>query len=295
MNNSTDSSFRLEQAGETATLQEHQAALYRLLCEFDRICEQLQLPYYLLGGTLLGAVRHQGFIPWDDDLDVLMMRKDYDRFMREAPALLNEACFLQSAFSEHWPLCFSKLRLNGTTCLEEYHPKDAKVHQGVYIDIFPGDNACGSSLGRHFQHFCSRVVIAKGLDRRGYETSSLIRKVFILLCRPLPQRFFLRAAKGPKKTGKYVHTFLGSPGGCARNLFPAECFRETVRLKFEDGYYPAPVDYDKVLTANYGDYMQLPPPEERKSAQHAILIDLTRSYEDFAHYRDGMKFDAYKK
>lgn len=97
--------------------QQHQSALLTLLTEFDRVCKVLEIPYVLFAGTLLGAVRHQGFIPWDDDLDVMMLRADYDRFLAEAPAVLDaDRFYLQGEFSEHWPLFFSKLRLNGTTC-----------------------------------------------------------------------------------------------------------------------------------------------------------------------------------
>ena len=85
-----------------ATLAQHQEAMKSLLEEFDRVCKALDIPYVLFAGTLLGAVRHRGFIPWDDDLDVLMLREDYDRFMREAPGVLNTDLFyLQQEFSEH--------------------------------------------------------------------------------------------------------------------------------------------------------------------------------------------------
>ena len=132
----------LTQQGEQATLAEHQKALELILCEFDRVCRTLDIRYYLYAGTLLGAVRHQGFIPWDDDLDVLMDRDEYERFMRLAPGLLDgQTFFLQEEFSGNWPMFFSKLRLNGTACQETYHPKDSKSHQGVYIDIFPCDRA----------------------------------------------------------------------------------------------------------------------------------------------------------
>ena len=99
-----------------ATLSQHQQALRSLLEEFDRVCKKLNISYMLFAGTMLGAVRHQGFIPWDDDLDVIMLRRDYERFLKDAPTVLNEErFFLQKEFSEHWPLFFSKLRLNGTT------------------------------------------------------------------------------------------------------------------------------------------------------------------------------------
>ena len=154
----------LVQLADTATLAEHQQALYVVLCELDRICDKLNIPYFLFAGSLLGAVRHQGFIPWDDDLDIIMMRQDYERFLNEAPQILDcENFYVQAEFSDHWPMFFSKLRLNGTTCLEKYYPKDPLVHQGVYIDIFPCDNAFSGKFGSLVQFLCSKVIIAKSL------------------------------------------------------------------------------------------------------------------------------------
>lgn len=147
---------------------QHQRSMKILLDEFDRICNILQIPYVLFAGTLLGAVRHKGFIPWDDDLDVIMLRKDYERFLQGAPQHLDQQRFyLQKEFGEHWPMFFSKLRLNGTTCLETFHPKDTRMHQGIYIDIFPCDDAAKTHLGRYAQFLSSRVVVAKSLGR-GY-------------------------------------------------------------------------------------------------------------------------------
>lgn len=284
--------LKLAQAGERATLQEQQQALYLILEEFDRVCGLLQLPYVLFAGTLIGAVRHQGFVPWDDDIDVLMLREDYERFLEQAPALLDgKHFFLQKEFSPHWPLFFSKLRLNGTTCLETYHPKDKKSHQGLYMDIFPCDNARESKLGQYLQFASSKVVIAKGLDRRGYE-ASFKKKVFMLLCRLLPGKPFFRFVKGPRKQGSYVHSFFGAASKFSKNIYPSIFFRERVLLPFERGQFPAPKDYDRLLTIVYGDYMALPAEGERRCKRHSILVDLTRSYEHYEHYRDGMKFDA---
>ena len=174
-----------------SSIKEHQQALFRLLCEFDRVCRALDVPYTLFAGTLLGAVRHGGFIPWDDDLDVIMLREDYERFLARANEVLDrEKFFLQAEFSEHWPMFFSKLRLNGTTCLEKFHPKGPEMHQGVYIDIFPCDNACKTRLGRIFQFCCSKVIIAKGLDARGYSNDKGLKKPFMRLCRLLPMAPF---------------------------------------------------------------------------------------------------------
>ena len=106
---------------KTATIEEHQAVLYELLIEFDRICKAHNIPYILYAGTAIGAVRHNGFIPWDDDADVLMLRKDYEYFLEIADEMLDSKYYLQKEYSEHWPVGSSKLRKNNTTCLEKYH------------------------------------------------------------------------------------------------------------------------------------------------------------------------------
>lgn len=291
-------SLRLElmQAGETATLQEHQKALYCLLQEFDRVCGELHITYFLFAGTLLGAVRHKGFIPWDDDLDILMRRADYMRFLQEAPRILDRNhFFLQGEFSEHFPMFFSKLRLNGTTCLEKYFPKDPLVHQGVYIDIFPCDNAFRSKMGRFIQFVSSKVVIAKGLDAEGYDTDSKLKKAVIYCSRMLPQKFFLRIVKGPKRADDFLHCFLGGASKMSRSVFPKSWFDKTVHLPFEDSLFTAPEQYDAVLRVLYGDYWKIPSEEDRECKVHALLVDLTHSYEHYRTYRDGMKFSVHTR
>lgn len=273
------------------TITEHQQALLLLLTEFDRVCRKLEIPYVLFAGTLLGAARHAGFIPWDDDLDVLMLRADYDRFLREAEGVLEgEGFFLQKEFSTHWPMFFSKLRLNGTTCLEAFHPKDPRQHQGVYMDIFPCDNAAATAPGRWLQYAASRVVIAKCLDKRGYDTDSGAKKLFIALCRPVPLGPVLRLTKRGKHDSGFVHSFLSAARSYDKNVFSRRYFSDRGTLVFEGQQYPVPRDWDALLRQLYGDYRVLPSEAERQVKRHAILVDLETGYEAYEHYRDGMEF-----
>lgn len=277
-----------------ASLEQHQAALYTLLCELDTVCRKLEIPYQLFAGSMLGAVRHQGFIPWDDDLDVILMREDYDRLLAEADAVLDHSrFFLQKEFSSHWPMFFSKLRLNGTTCLEKFHPKDTACHQGVYIDIFPCDNASDNGLMRKMQFYASKVVVAKSLYRRGYETDSTKKKIFMQLCRCLPLQPFLSLTKlAGRGDTQYVHSFLGGASKMEKSVYRREWFDKQILMTFQDGAFSVPAEYDALLTTLYGDYMELPPEEDRKCKQHTILVDLTHSYEEYEHFRDGMTFDV---
>ena len=278
---------------DEALHQAHLHALISLLLEFDRVCRHLDIPYMLFSGTMLGAVRHGGFIPWDDDVDVVMMRDDYERFLREAPAVLDEKVFfLQKEFSEHWPMFFSKLRLNNTTCLETYHPKDPLTHQGVYMDIFPCDRACRTELGRKIQFLASKVVIAKSLWRRGYVTKDKKKKLFMGICRLLPMAPFWAIVRRGSAKSEYVHTFFGAASSYSKNVYPKEYFRETVKKTFEDGEFPISACAHELLTILYGDYMTLPPPEERRIKQHAVLIDLERSYEAYREYQKELEFEV---
>lgn len=275
---------------------DHQTALCGLLREFDRVCRRLDIPYIIFAGTMLGAVRHQGFVPWDDDIDIMMLRKDYERFLQEAEKILDkEKFFLQKEFSEHWPMFFSKLRRNGTTCLEKFHPKDSEIHQGIYIDIFPCDNAAESGIGRLLQFAASKVVIAKSLDARGYDTDSRKKKAVMALCRILPMKPFLWMVQRGDENSDLVHSFLGGANAFRKNIYPRNYFTERISLLFEDREYPVSAHYDELLRQLYGDYMQIPPPEKRQVKQHAILIDLDHSWEQYAHYRDDMAFDVYTR
>ncbi len=276
-----------------ATLQQHQQALYELLEAFDSACKALDIPYLLFAGTLLGAVRHQGFIPWDDDVDVVMLRKDYERFLQEAPRVLNqEKYFLQKEFSPHWPMFFSKLRMNRTTCLEKFRPKDPQLHQGIYMDIFPCDNGANTKLGRLVQFAASKVVIAKSLDARGYATKRLEKKLFMLCCRLVPMRPVKWLAKRGRENSPWVHTFFGGAKHYKKNVFPRAWFQRRSWMPFEGKCYPVSAYYDAMLQTLYGNYWILPDEAQRNTKQHAILVDLEKPDAHYAHYRDKIRLES---
>lgn len=282
---------------DSPNLQLHQNALYEILIEFDKVCKKHNISYILFAGTMLGAIRHKGFIPWDDDLDVLMLRSDYDKFMKVAFHDLNhEKFFLQKEFSEHWPMFFSKLRMNNTTCLEKYHPKDKLTHQGVYIDIFPCDNAYDNVMLRKFQFVCSKIVIAKSLYRRGYETDSFKKKIFMQICRLFPQQLFVNIVQNKKNThSNIVHCFFGGASSISKSVFERKLIIETTNALFVDKNYPVSKHYDELLTILYNDYMTIPDLNVIKIKKHAILVDLNKPWEEYVDYRDNMEFKEFTR
>jgi lipopolysaccharide cholinephosphotransferase len=227
----------------------------------------------LFAGTALGAVRHKGFIPWDDDLDVIMLREDYERFIMTAAEDLPEEFYLQTEFSQHWPMFFSKLRKNGTTCMEKFYPKDQKMHQGVYIDVFPGDNLSDGWLKRKLQFLASKTVIANALSRRGYITDRLLKKMFIMFAKLFPVKpMHSFAANRSDTDSELVHTFFGASSKYAKSVFPRTWFTETELMKFEDGMFPVSSHYEELLTTLYGDWRTEPTEDEKAYKVHGVIV-----------------------
>ncbi len=267
-----------------------------VLEEVNRICERHDIKYVLFAGTSLGAVRHNGFIPWDDDLDITMLRSDYKKFIDIASHELKDDFFLQTEFSNHWPMFFTKIRINNTTFLEKYMPKDEKTHQGVYIDIFPCDNLYDNVLLAHLQFFLSKVVIGSSLNSRGYLTNNIFKKIFIQIVKKIPHEKIHRFVMNENdNNSKKVHTFFGGASAYKKSVYPRTWLVETVMTTFEDNEYPISKYAHELLSLQYGDYMVLPSVEEKKYKQHAILVDLEKPYYEYAGWRNDKKIEYFTR
>lgn len=280
-----------------AVLREHQKMMLEMLNEVDCICKKNNIKYMLFSGTLLGAVRHQGFIPWDDDLDIVIMRPEYERFLEIAPLELDKKkYYLQKEFTEHWPMFFSKLRRNNTACIERYIPKDTETHLGVYIDIFPCDNLADNFAKRRFQFFASKIVIAKALDARGYLTKNYVKKLFILLCRMIPEESMRRIVKREKdRQSAWVHVFFGASSRYQKSIFPREWLSCVTKGTFEKGEYPISVHSSEILTVMYGNYLTPTPPSQRGKKVHAEIVDLEHSYKKYLGIQKKMTFREHSR
>lgn len=275
----------------------HQALLLEMLKDFDAVCRKHKIRYQLFAGTALGAARHQGFIPWDDDVDVILTRAEYERFFREAAGDFDpERYYVQQEHGPHWPMQFSKLRRNHTACIEKYHPKDMAIHQGVYLDIFPCDRLSEKPLMQRIQFAASKAIIAKALYARGYETDSMAKKLFMQLCRLLPRRPLetLCMRKQDEQTRLY-HSFLAAGKRFEKNILPRAWMEESVEAVFEDGVFPISAHYDALLTRLYGDWHVLPPPHERRCKEHAAILDLERPYTEYLEQQRRMEIAQYTR
>ena len=256
--------------------------------EFIGICEKLNLKYYVLGGTLLGAVRHNGFIPWDDDIDVGMPRKDYERFLREAPALLNERYFLQNHVTDpNWVSNFSKIRDSRTTFIES-SVKKFSINHGVYIDIFPldyHDKADEEKFFRKFRRYTRRIGLSYWTPGIKQKIKKCLISFIPFLCCPSLKKTVLKRENLMKRNGKtpYIANYCGAWG--RKEIIPAAWYGDGVVLNFEGMNVIAPSNYDAWLTQVYGEYMKLPPEEKRKPHHYTEIVDLEKSYKN---YCEGM-------
>ena len=249
-----------------------------ILLKFDSICKKNGLKYQLFAGTLLGAVRHKGFIPWDDDIDVCMLRKDYDAFLQYAtPSELGSDFFLQTYITDPDSVVqFAKLRLNNTI-FEPDNEVSLSSHKGIYIDIFPLDNVMpdtreGLKQYKDFYRIYS-IVTSTVLSRvKTSQTSwkKALRLFFYIITRIIPKRYFDNKLQKILRRfdnidTEYVNHMTNGTGGnrMERFLMPRKTFEDVIEVEFEGLMFPAPRDYDAVLKRCYGDYMTLPPEAER--------------------------------
>jgi len=244
---------------------------------FDELCSQHGLTYFITAGTLLGAVRHLGFIPWDDDIDVVMPRKDFDRLAEICREYLPAEYFYQSRKTDaDYPFFFAKIRKNGTRVTEPTLNK-VTMHTGIYIDIFPLD-ACphsdwgGQTYFKWTEQLQCAIMAKVNPDFSCGYTKGYMRLIHALL-RRLPRRLLDFLWYMTRKTilllcgGKRLSTACASHG-YPRETYMASWFAKAVTLQFNDSSFPAPIGWDQLLQNMYGDYMT--PPEENDRAGHFI-------------------------
>lgn len=259
-----------------------------ILKEFIRVCDLLDLKYYLAYGTLIGAVRHEGYIPWDDDVDVYMPRPDYEIFMKEAKKYLKDNYFVQNNDTDpEYLLRFAKLRDSNTTFIEEEYKKYT-INHGIFIDIFPLDGYVkGKDLlldmrikQKAFEELDNEVKFKNSLSTFNMK---VIQKIGPILNKKINLEKTMnsyedRAKKFSYKDSDYVAEMVGSI-----YIVPMkkEVFGEGKLMKFEDIYARVPDDYDTCLKLLYGDYMKLPPKEQREPHHNFVAMDTEKSYWEY--------------
>ena len=267
---------------EREVLEKVQPILLDITKEIRRVCEENNIPYVLYRGPFLGAVRHKGFIPWDDDMDVAMLREDYEKFCRIAPEKLGrDYCFQNWHTDANYAHPFGKVRKRGTVYVEA---KCARLPEnGFYVDVYPLDYApvdpqARKALSRKLLHLyrvklmkcrytpwmeADRIIWKKRLGYLLYQTAALF----------VSQAWLVRTyekwiSQVPKGDQVYEQSALPTT-----YYFDTKWFRDTAEYPFGDTSFPGPRDYDACLSSLYGAYMQLPPEDKRENRHQIMEMD----------------------
>lgn len=255
-----------------------------MFSEFKKICTKYSLNYYVIGGTFLGAIRHKGFIPWDDDMDIAMPRADYELFIKkyykELPSNLDLITFENNEkYRYYLPRIVDK-----NYEIQEKRYEELNEKSNIFIDIFPIDGTPNNVFVRKLYFF--RILFLRLLNSWYYidtidksRKRTKFEKILILIGKIIPFKLFIKPKKVLKKidnlmkkydmnNSKYSGTIMGAYR--IKEIVPTEYFGKPTKYKFEDTEVTGPEHYDLYLTHMYGDYMKLP--RNVNSNQHMINI-----------------------
>ena len=243
--------------------------------EFVKVCEKLDLKYYTVHGSLLGTIRYQGFFPFDDDIDVAMPRKDYEKLLKEGQPLLSQKYFIQSCKTEKdYPLAFAKIRDSETAFIQPVM-KNFNVNQGIYIDIFPLDFFPENTVVQKVLNLKNKVYTTRINARMAYEKrqpfyKKALRWISVLFCpsweKAVQKRAYLYADF--KEASKVI-----SVGGKGKEMgMPVEWFGEGKIMKFEDIDVVCPTMTEEYMTRIYGDYKTYNPAAKYMDDQNRVEV-----------------------
>ena len=252
----------------------------------DKICRENGIIYYIMGGTALGAVRHGGFIPWDDDLDIFMTPQEYEKFKIAIQKDGSSKFVLQEWRTVPDYLEYAKVRMNGTTFIEEAFKDRRDLHQGIYVDIMILHKVPQGDYIQRLVYYESKFVTLYALSQRNWKPKSnsqafLLGLLKCLPCKSLAQQFYKRIYKYDNMTDGYSYCYWITPAKFQQGLFSRDFFEEPVDVPFEDTELYGSKHIKEYLAYRYGDYMKLPSEAAQKAAVHAMIYDTERDSTEY--------------
>lgn len=252
----------------------------------DKLCRENGIVYYIMGGTALGAVRHGGFIPWDDDLDIFMTPDQYKKFKTVFENLNSKQFILQEWRTDKKYLEYAKIRMNGTTFIEENFKDCKDMHHGIYVDIMILHKVPENKFIQKIVYYESKFVTLYGLSQRNWKPKSKSQEVVLKSLKFMPCKFMARIAyshiyRYDNRKDNYKYCYWITPAKFRNGLFDKTFFEKPIDIPFEDTNLLGSERIKEYLEYRYGDYMKLPSEEQRKAAVHAYVFDTEKNYTEY--------------
>lgn len=263
-----------------------QGKILEVMKYIDKLCRENGIVYYIMGGTALGAVRHSGFIPWDDDLDIFMTPSEYEKFKKVFEVENSSLFVLQEWRTTPGYLEYAKVRMNGTTFIEEVYKDRKDMHHGIYVDIMILHKVPENNFIQKLVYYESKFVTLYALSQRNWKPKTkgqalALKSLNLMPCKLMAKCFYRRIYKYDDMTANFKYCYWITPAKFKNGLFDVSFFSDPVDISFEDTKLLGSDRIKEYLEYRYGDYMKLPSEEAQKAAVHAMVFDTEKDYKEY--------------
>lgn len=267
-------------------VKEVQEKILEIMLFIDKVCRKENITYQIMGGTALGAVRHGGFIPWDDDLDIFMTPVEYEKFKIAFNKINSDKFIIQEWRIVDEYLEYAKVRMNGTTFIEEHFKNRKEMHHGIYVDIMILHKVPLNKFVQRKIYIQSKYVTLYALSQRNWKPKTVSQKVILNSLKVLPNKLLAKWSykniyKYDNMSDNYAWCYFITPAKFKSGIFDAIFFDKTSEIEFEGYKLMCPAKIEEYLKYRYGDYMKLPSEEQQRVAVHAYLFDTEKDYKEY--------------